>query len=151
MKMNKKLFLKMIIIFCLVGICFTPMVYAGDAYILKESEIIPGTETTAIPLYQDNSYLYIPFTSVGEPESDPLTNMQFSYEEAKIGDITITAKTTTTEGAPTGTTTYSFTLPDGTSVDNFEIILTNPADGTEVKVPVPSVDNLIYGGVLRYI
>ena len=57
--MNKKIFLKLIFIFCLIGICFTPNIYAGGASIIIETD----AET-------DYSYLNIPFTSTGTPETE---------------------------------------------------------------------------------
>lgn len=136
MKINKKLFLKLIIIFCLIGICFTPIIYAGDAYILKESNTNVNVDLSpGYTIYDDWNYLYIPFTSKGESVVDGKT---ISYEEAKIGDVTITA---TTEpnliGLPK--TTYSATLSDGTNVSDVKVTFTSK-DGTVFDVSIPLTD-----------
>ena len=145
--MNKKTFLKLIFIFCLIGICFTPNIYAGGAYILNETETLinPDGPSTNV----DYSYLYIPFTDTGTSETESIgsNTMIHSYEESQIGDVTITAKTTTSsvtlagEGTPitTTSTTYYVTLPDGTITNNLDVVFTNP-DGTQFDVSIPLAD-----------
>lgn len=136
--MNKKIFLKLIFIFCLIGICFTPNIYAGGASIIIETDA--GT---------DYSYLNIPFTSKGTPETETSgpNTMYHSYQESVIGDVTITVKTTETYASYTGeaaslvssSTTCYATLPDGTVTNNLDVVFTNP-DGTQFDVSIPLTD-----------
>ena len=133
MKINKALFLKLIIMICLIGVCFIPNVYAGDAYIITQTENMAPPESF-IPVWHNVSYIYIPFTSTGE-----------NVSEAKIGDVTIIA-TTTKNSIGISTTSYSAVLPDGTPTDNLDIVITQP-NGSKITIPIPSIDNWLYGGV----
>ena len=57
--------LKVLMLISLIGICFTPNVYADPGFISMETQIYPneGMQDT----YMDYSYLNLNFSQVGEP------------------------------------------------------------------------------------
>ena len=126
MKNNKVNFAKVIMLILLIGICFAPMVYAGDAYIYKETKVFDTGEDFNGDGNDENqrvdiSYVVIPL------ETDANGNLV-----GKIGDVTVTVGEAGIMGGRDVTTTAA----DGTNVTGLEIGIPN-SDGSETTDALP--------------
>ena len=147
----------------LIIICFSSIVYAESAYIVEETQIM--TVEGGGQMYLDKTSVMIPFTQVGEPNTETTnvtadvlgipvilstTTTTTTVEEATFGDVKITATSiSTTETQPsldtpiyTNSKTYTVTLPDGTVAQNAKITFTN-ADGKVSVVEIPTTGEVL--------